>query len=504
MPDAVLEARAVSKSFGAVRALRDVSLSVGAGEVRGLVGGNGSGKSTLVKALAGVHALDSGELLVGGEPLGLGDGEARSDCRFVHQDLGLIPEMSVAENLGLGTNEGKPLNPIRGGAEARRVQALLDSYSLPFAASTPVATLSAASRTMVARIRALHIKGGEVELLVLDEVTATLPPHEIDIVFAAVRKVVAGGTAVLFVSHKMQEVLELCDSVTVFRDGEMVGTLDTDSTSEQDLVERIVGRPLASFYVHPRPSGEAVAMEVRDLAGPGGRHVDLTLHQREIVGVTSIDPAQPRPLLRLLYRAETATAGTLSVGGEQIGDHASTHDLIDRGVSLVANRTEGGIGVFSVRENLTLNNVSSFMRRGILNGRAERGAARSLIEEFTIRPADGDVEFAALSGGNQQKVVLAKSMQVGPRVLLLDDPTQGVDIGAKATIYELLRGAAADGLAVLIASTDIEELCGICHRVVVLKEGQVSGVVEGDALTPETVLERCYVDAAPATEGDRG
>jgi ribose transport system ATP-binding protein len=503
MPHPVLEVRSVSKSFGAVRALRDVSLSVAAGEVRGLVGGNGSGKSTLVKALAGVHAVDSGELLVAGEPLGLGDGEARSECRFVHQDLGLIPEMTVAENLGLGTTEGAPLTPIHGGAEARHVQSLLDSYGLPFEASTAVASLSAASRTMVALIRALHMKGGRVELLVLDEVTATLPPHEIDIVFDAVRKVVAEGTAVLFVSHKMKEVLELCDSVTVFRDGEMVGTLSTESTGEQELVERIVGRPLTSFYVHPRPSGEAVAMEARDLTGRGIRNVDLTLHQREIVGITSIDPAQPRHLLRLLYRAETATAGTISVGGEQVGAHATTHDLIERGVSLVANRTEGGIGVFSVQENLTLNNVSAFMRRGILDGRAERGAARSLIERFNVRPADGDVDFAALSGGNQQKVVLAKSMQVGPRVLLLDDPTQGVDIGAKATIYEILRGAAADGLAVLIASTDIEELCGICHRVVVLKEGRVSGVVAGDSLTPETVLERCYVEAAPGA-GDRG
>lgn len=491
-----LVARGVTKSFGAARALRSVDLELRPGEIRALLGANGSGKSTFVKTLGGYHAADAGEVRVDGRPVDLLDPQARAGFRFVHQDLGLIAQMTVAENLALtGGAARSSLARVRRRAEHRRFAAMLERYGVRVAPHEKVERLTPPERTMVAFIRCLHAQEGRPRLLVLDEVTATLPTHEIQDVFAAVRRVAAEGASVLVVTHRVQEVMDLCDTATVFRDGAVVATLPVAGLTEHELVEHIVGRPVQTLYHVLAPSGRAVALEVQGLSGGAVDDVSLTLHEGEIVGLASIDPASPRDLLRMLFHARARSSGSIALGGAPVPARARPRDVVSRGMGLVAGRQEAGVATFTLRENLTLSDVGSLMRGGRLDRREEHAVCAGLIEDFQIDPPRPEAPFSAFSGGNQQKAIVARAMRLGPSVLLLDEPTQGVDVGAKAALYALWQEAAGRGVAMLLASSDMEELCGVCHRVIVLKDGRVSAIVQGSALTAETLLERCYVEA---------
>ena len=489
----LLEIHSLSKTFGGEQALVDAHLTLDRGEIRGLVGANGSGKSTLVKLLAGYHTADAtpSSIKVDGQEVDPEHDRGISGFRFIHQDLGLVPELSVRDNLAIDPSPfGALLRPLRLKSERRQAQRLIDDYGLTFSPRTLVRDLGASDRTMVAVMRALRDEE-HAKVLVLDEMTATLPPNDIDRVLAVVRRLHHCG--VLFVSHRMEEVLGLCDTVTVLRGGRVVGDVTTAQTSENELVELITGRPVGQLYPHVDPPKREPVLVVNGLSGAGLRDVDLTVHRGEIVGLASLDPVQPSSLLRLIYGDAQRIEGDVRIGSVNTGPGWGPTRTMDLGVNLVTDRLVSAVPSFTLRENLTFGDLRGISGRWHLNGRAERLLAAELIDSFGIVPAGPNGIFAGLSGGNQQKAVLARSMRLAPKLLLLDDPTRGVDIGAKAVIYRILRDATQTGLAVLIASTDFEELASLSYRVITLKDGRVNGVLEGAACTEDHVLEQCYI-----------
>jgi ribose transport system ATP-binding protein len=499
--DALLVARAMTKRFGATLALDDVDLEVRAGEVHALVGHNGSGKSTLIKILAGFHEPEPGaHVSVRGEPLTFGSAPASlvAGLRFVHQDLGLVHTLSTVDNLALGIGfETGRFGHIRWRAARRSARRAIRELGYDFDVRVPVGELSAAERTGIAIARALR-DAEDARLLVVDEPTAMLPRHEVDILFEAIRRVTRRGVGVVYVSHRLDEVFAIADRVTVLRDGQRVGTFAIHELDEHRLVELMMGAAQVDSQALER-AGERTRglLGVRGLTGTVLNGVSFDVAGGEIVGVGGLTGSGREELLPLLFGARKRRSGEVEVAQQPLAAGRPA-DAIAAGVALVPTDRHGAGSVtsLSVRENLVLThprrNAGRFWR---LRRSAERAEARRWTTALDIRPPDPDVPFPSLSGGNQQKVVLAKWLRMGPRVLLLDEPTQGVDVGAKAMIHDLARQAAAGGAAVLIASSEDAELCACCDRVLVLRDGGVVGALEGDAINAHA-LARLQLAAA--------
>jgi len=506
----VLEVAGLSKRFGGVQALDDVSMTVAAREVHGLLGENGSGKSTLIKVLAGFHAPEDGRLRFNGEPvdLPLTGGQARTlGLEFVHQHLGLITSLSVVENLRLEAIASSTHRwHISWARERRRAKELFSRYGLTVDPAATVAELRPVARAQVAIVRAVSglrvgaddetAPGGlHGRLLVLDEPTAFLPKHEVDDLLALIRSVVDQGASVLFVSHNLGEVRRITDRVTVLRDGRVVATSSTAESSESALVAMVVGRTVTERARTPPVSDVAnVGASVRGLSGPGVTDISLTLREGEVLGVTGLLGSGFEELPYLLFGARAAQAGVLSVHGIDVDlTRMSPARALNLEIALIpADRQhDGSVPSLSVADNVTLQVLPQLTRLGCLRRRAVREYADRLLEEFEVRPRDAALTYASLSGGNQQKVLLAKWLTMAPRLLLLHEPTQGVDVGARQQIYAIIAEAAARGMMAVCASSDYEELAAMCHRVVVVDHGRVRAEIGRSELSVERLTEEC-------------
>ena len=496
----------LSKTFGAALALDDVSLELLRGEVHGFVGRNGSGKSTLIKILSGYHAPDPGACLeIGGVevPLPLQPGTASAHgLAFVHQDLGLLPEMSVLENVRIGRFATGRYGRIHWGAERRLVADALARFGVAVSPDLLVSELSGVDRALVAIVRGfLDLQGHEHGIIVLDEPTAYLPRDSVDQLFSTVRAVADADTTVMFVSHRLPEVMDITDRTTVIRDGRTVATVDTASITEAALIEMILGGRLEDFYPEPhRPTAE-LALSAVGLTGTIAADVTFDVHRGEIVGLTGIAGAGYDEVPYLLFGASTASAGEVHIGDERIA--ATTLDpegAIRAGMALLpADRPNAsGVGEFTISQNVSLPVLSSLFRRGRLDGRAERSLVLDLLRQYTVRPAEPERPLGELSGGNQQKALLAKWMQRRPPVLLLHEPTQGVDVGAKADVFERLKEAADAGTAVVYSSAEYEDLAQMCDRVLVFQAGRIVAELAGADLTEDRLVEQCYREVQPA------
>ena len=489
-PDAAaLAVSGLRKTFPGQVALAGVGLHLRRGEVHALLGQNGSGKSTLIKVLAGVYQPDPGaEAEVNGTPLALGSAVAahHAGLRFIHQDLGLVPTMDVVDNLALGQRYQARwwLSSRREEAAARGLLADLDAG---IDVTALVGSLSAAERTIVAVARALRGGVSSSGVLVLDEPTASLPAAETGRLFRLLRTVAARGTAVLYVTHRISEVFELADWVTVLRDGRGVLSAPVSDVTHDLLVERIVGRPLAEFYPEPPSPESDDALAADGLAAARLRELSFTVRRGEIVGVAGISGSGREDVAPAMTGAIAWTRGRLAVGGRVI-DSLDPATAIGLGIAYLPHdrKLHSAIPSFTVRENLTLPRLRAG-RCGWLSLRRERADAQQWLDRLSVRPADTERVFATLSGGNQQKVVLARWMRCGARVFVLDEPTQGVDVGAKTMIYEALTDAARRGAAVVVASSDGEELARLCDRVIVLRDGRAEAELHGAALTAEAI-----------------
>ena len=498
-----LSLRHLSKRFGGAHALNDVSLDVMPGEVLGLLGQNGSGKSTLIKVLSGYHVPEpGGELLIHGEavplPVPAGTSE-KLGLAFVHQHLGLVPSLTVLENLRMNTIASQTRWWMNWRREMERARETFARFGLSIDPGARVADLPQVERALVAIVRAfesVQAEGREhAGILVLDEPTPFLPKAGVDQLFGLVRAIVRERAAVIFVSHDVDEVMEITDRATVLRDGMLAGTLVTEGATHADFVELIVGRRVELFHTAPHDlSTKPVVAAVRGASGGGLDGVSLDVREGEILGLAGLIGSGFDDLPYLIAGARSASGGTLRIGGATERRLASMTPAgaIEAGLALLPSDRLGaaGVGALSIADNISLPVLNEF-RGMMLNWPGIFGRAVSLGAAYQVRPNRPEMNLASLSGGNQQKVLMAKWLQTEPKLLMLDEPTQGVDVGARQHLFATLADAALRGIAVLVASTDYEQLAQICDRVLIFARGRVVAQLEGAAISKGSIAEQC-------------
>jgi ribose transport system ATP-binding protein len=482
----------LSKTFGATRALRDVSVGVNKGRIHGLVGGNGSGKSTLIKVLAGVHRGDAGGIVrVGGEEVPADEvtpaTAMRCGLRFVHQDPATFPGMTVAENFAIGSVHGFPRTGVRiAWRELRsQTQEALDRFEIRARPDDPLERLAPAQRTMVAIARALraHDERGDV-VLVLDEPTASLPEHEVDTLLDAIRRCAAAGETILYVSHRLEEVLSIIDEVTVLRDGAVVMTATAVGMTTDDLIEAIVGGALEVESRTARDRSSTTVLDIEKLQGGPLTDVSLRVAAGEIVGIAGLLGSGRSELLQMVFGALEPGGGRMLLDGAQYAP-AAPGEAMEAGVAFVPEdrSRDAAFPDLSVSTNLGIARLDEYRSRVRLDDRRMRADATDAIARFGIRCPHRDAPLSALSGGNQQKTIVARWLRRNPKLFLMDEPTHGVDVGARQDLYRLIEEGRAKGMAVLMVSSDLDELAQVCDRVLVLRDGRVAGEAQGPSLT---------------------
>jgi ABC-type sugar transport system ATPase subunit len=491
----LLRVSALSKTFPGLKALDDVSITVGAGEIVAIVGHNGSGKSTLVKILAGVHHADPGATIEVRNAEGevLTGAAAREELHFIHQDLGLVDLLSTVENLALGraTSRGwRELAPVRGDDERRHAGQLTARFGARFDTRVPVGELSQAERAIVAIARALDGWTRPDNVLVLDEPTTAFRGDEVELLFEALRRIARSGAGVVFISHRLDEVLGLADRVVVLRDGRVVADEPASRLDHDKMVELIAGRAVGEVRAGDRAVSDEPILDVSGMSGELVDDLSFTLRQGEIVGLSGILGSGRENVAGILFGALHRDGGRVLVAGEELVSD-DTAAAIESGMAFVPadRRRSGAVMSLSARENLTLPLLQPLRGRlGWLNATAERAEVDRWVHTVGLRPPTPERAMNLFSGGNQQKVVLAKWLRLRPTVLLLDEPTQGVDVGAKAAIYELITAAARAGSGVLVSSSDVKELVLLCDRVLVLESGRVATEVARASLTEARLI----------------
>jgi ribose transport system ATP-binding protein len=478
----------IVKSFGGTKALRGVSLRVNRGEIVALLGENGAGKSTLIKTLGGINIPDSGQVYVDGIPYKHVSGKisTKQAVAFIHQDLGLIEWMSVAENIALAVGYPKKRGRIDWPSVEKVARDALELVEADFAPTARVSSLTRTEKSLVAIARALAV---ECDFLVLDEPTASLPADEVERLFAAIRPLKEKGVGMIYVSHRLDEVFQISDRVAVLRDGQMVGMRDIQHTNAEDLVSLIVGRKAREIERPDVQQGEEL-LTAKALATSKAGPIDFSIRRGEMVGLVGLRGAGHEEIGRALFGLEKHS-GTVLLEG-QTPDLSSPRAAMRSGIGFVARDriVESIAPALTIRENAFLN--PSATNRGLasmMRPRTEDALARDLGNRVGLSPNDPTLAIEALSGGNQQKIVVGRWLDTGRRLLIAEDPTAGVDVGAKAEIYHLLFEALASGMGVLIVSTDFEEIANICHRAIVFSRGQVVNELSGVALSTETLIQ---------------
>ncbi|UZX03276.1 sugar ABC transporter ATP-binding protein [Arthrobacter sp. CDRTa11] len=498
----LLRIQGVTKDFPALRALDDVSMDLHSGEVVAVVGHNGSGKSTLVKILAGLYVADGGTV-----ELAAKEGR-QTELHIIHQDLGLVSELNAIENLGMTHYKGAAaVTPFKRKQERVRALELIRRFGEEFDVDVPISGLTPAQRAIIAIARALDGWQHSHNVLILDEPTEALHASEVKILFDAVKRVAADGAGVIFISHRLDEVLEMADRAVVLRDGRKVADEQRETLDHDQLIAHVTGvaKGVALARQSNREKGAAI-LEISGLRGAGVESVDLTLHAGEVVGVAGVLGSGREALPALMFGAIESSADSYVLGGQPYRKRRPA-ESIRRGMAFVAGDRArfGAVRALTARENITLPELASLRSRfGGIKRKKERAHTRALMEQFGVRPPRLEQKFSQFSGGNQQKIVMAKWLRNRPQVLLLEEPTQGVDIGAKQAIYTAIETTADQGAAVLVCSSDAKELVRLCDRVLVLRNGTVAAELSGDRLTETDLVLAGYglahagADAMPA------
>lgn len=492
-----LHVAGVSKSFSGKTVLHPLTLTVRAGTVHMLLGQNGSGKSTLIKVLAGYHEPDSiSEFLVGGRPVHSATPEAvrAVGLRFVHQDLGLIGSETVADNVLLANGYATRLGTIRRRHVLRQVSEALAAAGLGDVDPLErVERLTPAQRTGVAIARAIVPGEHPVAALVLDEPTATLPPHEVARLHEMLRSATAQGVGVLYVTHHLEEIGALADELTILRDGRVVENADARTIAHDAIVERLIGGALEVTHKVSREvvaAGEHPQLVVESITGERLRGMSFTAHRGEISGFYGLTGSGRESLLGTLFGAVPRESGSVSVAGGAGTTIATPSEAIRAGVAYVPpdRKTKGGFMDLTACENMILTDLKPFWRSGFLRRRPEVAHAREWFRRVDVRPVDGVVQrLSTFSGGNQQKIIMAKWLRLRPSVLLLDEPTQGVDVAAKAELHRQILQARDDGAAILVSTTDVEELVALCDRVLIVDQGRIKHELISNDITEHNI-----------------
>ncbi|HFP9310490.1 sugar ABC transporter ATP-binding protein [Raoultella ornithinolytica] len=485
----VLSMRNIAKAFGKFYALKGVDLTVWPGEIHALMGENGAGKSTLMKILAGAYTATSGEILIDGRPHAIkGPKDAlAAGITLIYQEMQLAPNLTVAENIFLGSELA------RGGLVQRKeminqAQAVIDRLGAQFKASDRVMTLTIAEQQQVEIARALHRNS---RVLVMDEPTAALSSRETQRLFELILRLRDEGMAIIYISHRMAEVYELSDRVSVLRDGQYVGSLTRDKLNASELVRMMVGRPLSDLFNKERdiPPGQP-RLRVEDLTDGGKvKASSLVVRAGEIVGLAGLVGAGRSELAQLIFGVRRATGGVIEIDGEPVVIH-SPRAAIELGIGfLTENRKEQGLFLeMAAQENIAMATLERDARWGMLNRKKAQTLSDDAISLLNIRVPHAQVRAGGLSGGNQQKLLISRWVAIGPRILLLDEPTRGVDVGAKSEIYRIMTQMARQGVAILMISSELPEVVGMSDRVYVMREGSIAGELQAGDISQESIM----------------
>ncbi len=485
----MLQLKNISKSFGVVQALSDVDFEIAAGEVVGLIGENGAGKSTLMKILGGVHEPSSGEIFIDGEAVTIHDAKAaeRLGISFVHQELNLLDNLDVAGNIFLGRE------PRRFGCIATKqlhdmARPLLEKLGLRIEPHTALASLSNGQKQLVEISKALSM---DARLLILDEPTSSLTLQETDTLLALVKKLREQGISIIFITHRLAEVEQVADRVVALRDGELAGELEGEEIHRDRMISMMIGRELKEVYPENEPSLGNVVLDVKNFSTTRWPHGDTSFQIRagEILGMAGLVGAGRSEMAQALFGVDPSPSGTLSVNGAPL-KRGQVRDAIAHGVFLAPEdrKASGLVLEMTICENMTLNSMSRFSNRGRINPSRERSQTAQWLKEFGVKAPNVEHTAGNLSGGNQQKVVLAKWMTLAPKVMIFDEPTRGIDMGARHEIYQAMVELARKGCAILMISSDMEELLGMSHRIAVMCEGHLTGTLEKNEFSEEAIM----------------
>jgi ABC-type sugar transport system ATPase subunit len=489
-PNPTFKLENITKRFGGTVAVNNVDFDLCPGEVHALIGENGAGKSTLMKIVAGIHAPDEGSFEVDGQKSQFASPREAEEAgiAMIPQELNLFTELSIAENLFVGRD--RPRSSWGGlgwGAMQAEARRQFESFNVDFDVTVPVKRLSMANRQLVAIVRALM---GDAKAIIMDEPTASLAGEEVRRLFGIVSDLTSNGVGIVYVSHRLEEIFEISDRVTVLRDGEHVETAPTSEMDSEKLVRLMVGRSLEELFSrHPHEPGE-VALEVRDLTREGEfENVNLNVRRGEVVGLAGLVGAGRTELAQAIFGINPAEAGEILVNGEAVKMNSPTAAM-QHGVFYVPEerQSQGLILPFPINANITLSILDRISRLGFVRRDSEKKSADKFAESLSIKGAAMTAPVSQLSGGNQQKVVLAKSLACEPSILLLDEPTRGIDVGAKSEIYRLIDELAGEDKAVLLISSELEEVLSMSDRIVVMREGLITGELTREEATQEKVM----------------
>lgn len=494
----------VTKSFGGAQALKGVSFGLRAGEVHGLVGANGAGKSTIIKILAGLVEPDGGEIRIDGSPVAIDSPHEATalGLSFIHQELAFVPRMTVLENITLGLPKPSRFGLIDWKPMRREVAAITSRVGLTAPLDADVESLSTAENWLINIARALLRRS---RLIVMDEPTASLSESESEKLFAIIRDLSSSGVAVLYVSHRLDEILDLCHRVTVFRDGDSVAEIPREALTRPALVEAIVGGSVAAAESarHEPPAGAVVLAVDRLSRAPKVHEASFELHRGEVLGIGGLVGAGRSELVRLIFGVDRPDSGTMTLEGRPYGPRKPS-DAVKCRIGFVPEerRSEGLVLRKSIAFNIGLSNLDTIVFSPALplisNGKSAALAGR-IIRDLAIKAGGPDTPVGDLSGGNQQKVVIGRWLHSAPKILILDEPTRGVDIGARSEIHRVIRSLAANGMSVLVVSSEPDELPELCDRVVVMVEGRTVRTLEGTAVTRANIVQASYAHQGNAT-----
>jgi rhamnose transport system ATP-binding protein len=488
-PTVLVSARGISKQFAAIEVLRDVDLDLMTGEIHALLGENGAGKSTFAKILAGVHRPSRGTLSLNGRPVDISSPIVAQGLgiTLIHQEPISFPDLSVAENLVLGRDSGGALAPVNWAAITTEARRLMELLGVRIDVNRPMRGLSIADQQMVEIARAL---ASNSRLIIMDEPTAPLTPNEVETLFSIVRRLRDEGRTIVFISHRLEEVRALCDRVTIFRDGSKVATETIGDLSDHDIIRLMIGRPLKEFLHKTGSTIGDVALKVEGLTLPGVfSDISFTVKRGEIVGLGGLVGAGRTDVARALFGIAAATSGHIEVGSKPVTIH-SPSDAIALGLAFVPeDRAAAAIfRTLSVEENITAAVPRRIAPHTFIRRSVERALASDAVKQLRIRLASLRQPIGELSGGNQQKAILARWLLTDPDILILDEPTRGIDIGVKAEFYDRIGELAAAGRAILLISSELPELLALCDRVLVMSEGRLTADIPRAEATQEAIM----------------
>lgn len=484
----LLKIKGIDKAFTGVQALKNACLTVYAGRVMALMGENGAGKSTLMKILTGIYQRDAGTIEYLGQQVAFANPKASQEAglSIIHQELNILGNLSIAENIFLG----REFTHAWGGIDWRKMFAesdrLLARLGVSHSSKKMASELSIGELQLVEIAKALSF---ESNVIIMDEPTDALTDTETEALFAVIRELKAEGRGIVYISHRIKEIFALCDDVTVLRDGQFIAESRVADLTEDRLIELMVGRTLEEQYPHLESPFGQVRLQVKNLSGCGIHNVSFNLHQGEILGVSGLMGAGRTELMKLLYGALPHTAGEIHLDGKRI-DPQTSQDGLHNGIVYISEdrKGDGLILTMSLKENMSLTALPFFTRLGRIDRDLEQTAVKDFIQRFNIKTPHCDKIIGELSGGNQQKVAIAKGLMTRPKVLILDEPTRGVDVGAKKEIYQLINQFKQQGLSILLVSSDMPEVLGMSDRILVMREGRIGGEFDRNEATQEKLL----------------